>query len=161
MDGENNGKPVLKWDDLGGKPPICCHQKFFSTSKRSRTQQGPSDVPSLDLEMLHVFVPPSKLSWTNTKHHPPPKKKSDPSFIWRFFVVARSENVAFYRSGSPEKMRDPRLPTGIRLCTNSCFSGTQLTLLGIFKGFPLLPSAPVDRPEKTNEKSQVSEDYWL
>jgi len=24
MDGENNGKPLLKWDDLGGKPyPPC------------------------------------------------------------------------------------------------------------------------------------------
>ena len=22
MDGENNGKPLLKWDDLGGKPTI-------------------------------------------------------------------------------------------------------------------------------------------
>ena len=22
MDGENNGKPLLRWDDLGGKTPI-------------------------------------------------------------------------------------------------------------------------------------------
>lgn len=135
---------------------------FFHLEKVKNSTTIGRPITAMDLQTASWSAacfcsPPNSPEQTPS---PPKKKESDPSFIWRFFVVARSENVAFYRSGSKKK-NAARLPTGIRLCTNSCFSGTQLTLLGIFKGFPLLPSAPVDRPEKTNEKSQVSDDYWL
>ena len=52
MDGENNGKPLLKWDDLGGKtistmlgfPP---HMIFIETSEASRPNFS-TDLISLD-----------------------------------------------------------------------------------------------------------------
>ena len=77
---------------------------FFHLGKVKNS--GPSDVPSLPwtiklhLEVLHVFFP---LQTLLNKHHP--QKKIRSFFYLKFFFVARSENVAFYRSGSPKKMR--------------------------------------------------------
>ena len=146
--------------------PHMCLRSFFHLGKAKNS--GPWDVPSLPLRFYlqddhqtaswsaTCYFPPSKLSWTNTI---PPKKKIRSFFYLKIFLVARSENVTFYRSGSPKKMR-PACQLASASALIAAFLARNSRFWASSKDSPCCLPHLFDR-KKTNEKSQVSEDYWL
>ena len=92
MDGENTGKPPLKWDDLGGENPDLSSE----TSRIIIIHKNPQKVSSKTSAVNFCLVPKKKKKQQQQQQHPIPLGSADG---WGFTIFKP------HLLGSPKQFR--------------------------------------------------------